>query len=173
MRMDKLTSRFQQALAEAQSLAVGRDNPQMEPAHVMQAMLDQEGGSTAPLLEQAAVNIDVLRSKLDTLLDAMPKLKDATGEVQVGHDLSRLLNLSDKLAQQKKDQANHDAITKRVDAVNKKLSPWINLVFVVGILLLLLYLVPATALTGQTIGKRIFKVRRQSGSESFREELKS
>jgi len=104
MRMDKLTSRFQQALAEAQSLAVGRDNPQMEPAHVMQAMLDQEGGSTAPLLEQAAVNIDVLRSKLDTLLDALPKLKDATGEVQVGQDLSRLLNLTDKLAQQRKDQ---------------------------------------------------------------------
>ena len=104
MRMDKLTSRFQQALAEAQSLAVGRDNPQMEPAHVLQALLDQEGGSTAPLLEQAAVNIDVLRSKLDTLLDALPRLKDATGEIQVGQDLSRLLNLTDKLAQQKKDQ---------------------------------------------------------------------
>jgi len=104
MRMDKLTSRFQQALAEAQSLAVGRDNPQMEPVHVMQALLDQEGGSTAPLLEQAAVNIDVLRNKLDTLLDALPRLKDATGEIQVGQDLSRLLNLTDKLAQQRKDQ---------------------------------------------------------------------
>ena len=104
MRMDKLTSRFQQALAEAQSLAVGRDNPQMEPAHVMQALLDQDGGSTAPLLEQGGVNIDVLRSKVDTLLDGLPKLKDATGEVQVGQDLSRLLNLTDKLAQQRKDQ---------------------------------------------------------------------
>jgi len=104
MRMDKLTSRFQQALAEAQSLAVGRDNPQMEPVHVLQALLDQEGGSTAPLLEQAAVNIDRLRNGLDTLLDALPKLKDATGEIQVGQDLSRLLNLTDKLAQQKKDQ---------------------------------------------------------------------
>ncbi|WP_029918900.1 ATP-dependent chaperone ClpB [Nevskia soli] len=104
MRMDKLTSRFQQALAEAQSLAVGRDNPQMEPAHVMQALLDQDGGSTAPLLEQGGVNINVLRSKVDTLLDGLPKLKDATGEVQVGQDLSRLLNLTDKLAQQRKDQ---------------------------------------------------------------------
>src|SRR5882757_596227 len=104
MRMDKLTSRFQQALAEAQSLAVGRDNPQMEPAHVMQALLDQDGGSTAPLLEQGGVNINVLRSKVDTLLDGLPKLKDATGEVQVSQDLSRLLNLTDKLAQQRKDQ---------------------------------------------------------------------
>ena len=104
MRMDKLTSRFQQALGEAQSLAVGRDNPQMEPPHVMQALLDQEGGSTAPLLEQGGVNINVLRSRVDTLLDGLPKLKDATGEVQVGQDLSRLLNLTDKLAQQKKDQ---------------------------------------------------------------------
>jgi ATP-dependent Clp protease ATP-binding subunit ClpB len=104
MRMDKLTSRFQQALAEAQSLAVGRDNPQMEPAHVMQALLDQDGGSTAPLLEQGGVNINVLRSRVDTLLDGLPKLKDATGEVQVGQELSRLLNLTDKLAQQRKDQ---------------------------------------------------------------------
>ncbi len=102
--MDKLTSRFQQALAEAQSLAVGRDNPQMEPAHVMQAMLDQEGGSTAPLLQNAGVNQDVLRSKLDGLLDGLPKLKEATGEVPVSQDLARLLNLTDKLAQQRKDQ---------------------------------------------------------------------
>jgi uncharacterized RDD family membrane protein YckC len=62
-------------------------------------------------------------------------------------------------AAQKKDQAKHDAITKQVDAINRQLSPWINLVFVVGIVLLLLYLVPATALTGQTLGKRFFKVR--------------
>jgi len=104
MRMDKLTSRFQQALGEAQSLAVGRDNPQMEPPHLMQALLDQEGGSTAPLLQQAGVNVDVLRNRLDMALDALPRLKDATGEVQVGQDLGRLLNLADKLAQQKKDQ---------------------------------------------------------------------
>ncbi|HZR36221.1 MAG TPA: ATP-dependent chaperone ClpB [Nevskia sp.] len=104
MRMDKLTSRFQQALGEAQSLAVGRDNPQMEPVHLMLALLDQEGGSTAPLLQQAGVNVDVLRSRLDTAVDALPRLKDATGEVQVGGDLGRLLNLADKLAQQKKDQ---------------------------------------------------------------------
>ena len=104
MRMDKLTSRFQQALGEAQSLAVGRDNPQMDPVHLMQALLDQEGGSTVPLLQQAGVNVDVLRNRLDAVLDALPRLKDATGEVQVGQDLGRLLNLADKLAQQKKDQ---------------------------------------------------------------------
>ena len=104
MRMDKLTSRFQQALGEAQSLAVGRDNPQMEPAHLMLALLDQEGGSTAPLLQQAGVNTDVLRNRLDAALDGLPKLKDATGEVQMGQDLGRLLNLADKLAQQRKDQ---------------------------------------------------------------------
>jgi ATP-dependent Clp protease ATP-binding subunit ClpB len=102
--MEKLTSRFHQALAEAQSLAVGRDNPQMEPVHVMQALLDQEGGATAPLLEQAGVNINTLRSKLAAALDALPKLKEATGEVQLSQELSRLLNLTDKFAQQKKDQ---------------------------------------------------------------------
>ena len=84
MRMDKLTSRFQQALGEAQSLAVGRDNPQMEPVHLMLALLDQEGGSTAPLLQQGGVNTDVLRNRLDAALDGLPKLRDATGEVQVG-----------------------------------------------------------------------------------------
>ncbi|MBL6752572.1 MAG: ATP-dependent chaperone ClpB [Nevskia sp.] len=104
MRMDKLTSRFQQALAEAQSLAVGRDNPQMEPAHLLQALLDQDGGSSVPLLQQAGVNVDQLRSKLAALIDNLPTLKEATGEVQVGQDLGRLLNLTDKLAQQKKDQ---------------------------------------------------------------------
>ena len=104
MRMDKLTSRFQQALAEAQSLAVGRDHPQIEPAHVLQALLDQEGGSTNPLLQQAGVNIDTLRSKLAAVLDGVATLRDATGEVQVGPDLARLLNLTDKAAQQRKDQ---------------------------------------------------------------------
>jgi ATP-dependent Clp protease ATP-binding subunit ClpB len=104
MRMDKLTSRFQQALAEAQSLAVGRDNPQMEPPHLLQALLDEDNGSTVPLLHQAGVNDDLLRSKLSALIDGLPRLKDATGEVQVGQELARLLNLADKLAQQKKDQ---------------------------------------------------------------------
>ncbi|MDE2149803.1 MAG: ATP-dependent chaperone ClpB [Gammaproteobacteria bacterium] len=104
MRMDKLTSRFQQALAEAQSLAVGRDHPQIMPVHLMQALLDQEGGSAAPLLQQAGVNTNVLRDRLLQAVDRLPTLKEATGEVQVSNELGRLLNLTDKLAQQKNDQ---------------------------------------------------------------------
>src|SRR3546814_533605 len=104
MRMDKLTSRFQQALADAQSLAVGRDHPAIEPSHLLQALLDQDGGSTQPLLQNAGINIDLLRSKLARIIDELPKLANATGEVNVSPDLAKLLNLTDKLAQQKKDQ---------------------------------------------------------------------
>ncbi|MEQ1437798.1 ATP-dependent chaperone ClpB [Fontimonas sp. SYSU GA230001] len=104
MRMDKLTSRFQQALADAQSLAVGRDNPAIAPAHLMSALLDQDGGSTLPLLQNASVNVDLLRSKLAQALDSLPRLGQATGEVNVSAELSRLLNLTDKLAQKRKDQ---------------------------------------------------------------------
>jgi len=104
MRMDKLTSRFQQALADAQSIAVGRDNPAIEPIHLMLALLNQDGGSTLPLLQSASVNTDLLRSKLNQALENVPKLGHATGEVNVGAELARLLNLTDKLAQQKGDQ---------------------------------------------------------------------
>jgi len=104
MRMDKLTSRFQQALADAQSLAVGRDNPHIDPAHLLLALLDQDSGSTLPLLQRGGVNTDLLRTRLSRAVEQLPKLGQATGEVTVGPDLSRLLNLTDKLAQQKKDQ---------------------------------------------------------------------
>ncbi|MES0874422.1 ATP-dependent chaperone ClpB [Sinimarinibacterium thermocellulolyticum] len=104
MRMDKLTSRFQQALAEAQSLAVGRDNPAIEPVHLLLALLQQDGGSTLPLLHNAGVNTDLLRSKLTEALDRLPRLGHATGDVTVSPELARLLNLTDKLAQQRKDQ---------------------------------------------------------------------
>ncbi|MBI2383930.1 MAG: ATP-dependent Clp protease ATP-binding subunit [Gammaproteobacteria bacterium] len=104
MRMDKLTSRFQQALADAQSLAVGRDHPHIEPVHVMWALLNQDGGSTLPLLAQAGVNPDQLRNKLAQSIDRLPTIGEATGEVGIGTDLNRLLNLTDKLAQQRKDQ---------------------------------------------------------------------
>ena len=70
MRMDKLTSRFQQALADAQSLAVGRDHNIIEPVHVFTALLDQQGGSTRPLLSQAGVNVPVLRERLKRIYDA-------------------------------------------------------------------------------------------------------
>ncbi len=104
MRMDKLTTKFQMALAEAQSLALGRDHPFIEPAHLMTALLDQEGGSVRHLLTQADVNVNRLRSQLGEALDRLPRVEGAPGEVHVSNDLARLLNVTDKLAQQRKDQ---------------------------------------------------------------------
>ena len=103
MRMDKLTSRFQQAIADAQSLAVGRDNTIIEPAHLLLALLDQQGGGTRPLLAQAGVNVPVLRERLAEALDKLPKVSGQAGNVQAGNDLVRLLNVTDKLAQQRGD----------------------------------------------------------------------
>ena len=104
MRMDKLTSRFQQALADAQSLAVGRDNNIMEPAHVMAALLNQQGGSTGPLLTQAQVNVPALQQRVNELLERLPKVSGQEGNIHAGNELTRLLNLTDKLAQQRGDQ---------------------------------------------------------------------
>ncbi|SIP90820.1 ATP-dependent chaperone ClpB [Solilutibacter tolerans] len=103
MRMDKLTSRFQQAIADAQSLAVGRDNSIIEPAHLLLALLDQQGGGTKPLLAQAGVNVPVLWERLTEALDRLPKVSGQAGNVSVSNDLSRLLNVTDKLAQQRGD----------------------------------------------------------------------
>ncbi|MEO6138978.1 MAG: AAA family ATPase, partial [Luteimonas sp.] len=103
MRTDKLTSRFQQALADAQSLAVGRDNNLIEPAHLLVALLDQQGGGTRPLLSQAGVNAPLLRERLGEILARLPKVSGQDGNVSVGNDLSRLLNVTDKLAQQRGD----------------------------------------------------------------------
>ena len=104
MRMDKLTSRFQQALADAQSLAVGRDHQFLEPAHILLSLLDSQGGSVRPLLVKAGVNVNKLRSELEATLDRLPKVEGAPGEVHVSNDLNRLFNVTDKLAQQKGDQ---------------------------------------------------------------------
>ncbi|NKB47635.1 MAG: hypothetical protein GKR77_07600, partial [Legionellales bacterium] len=104
MRMDKLTAKFQQALADAQSLAVGRDHQFIEPLHVMKALLDQQGGTARYLLTQANVNLAQLRSQLDEALDRLPTVEGNAGEVMIANDLSRLLNLTDKLAQQRSDQ---------------------------------------------------------------------
>jgi ATP-dependent Clp protease ATP-binding subunit ClpB len=103
MRHDKLTTRFQQALADAQSLAVGRDHPSLTPTHLMVALMDQDGGSTQPLLIAAGVNTDQLRNRLATALDRMATLGEASGEIQMSSELGRLLNLTDKLAQKRKD----------------------------------------------------------------------
>ncbi len=104
MRMDKLTSKFQAALADAQSLAVGRDHQFIEPVHVMQALLDQEGGTVRSLLTQAGVNLHTLRSRLGEALDHLPQVQGTAGEVHISNDLARILNLTDKEAQQRKDQ---------------------------------------------------------------------
>ena len=103
MRMDKLTSKFQLALSDAQSLAVGRDHQFIEPAHVLAALLDQDGGTVRPLLAQADVNVNLLRSQLSEALDRLPRVEGTGGDVQISNALSRLLNLTDKLAQQRKD----------------------------------------------------------------------
>ncbi len=103
MRMDKLTSRFQQALADAQSLAVGRDHTMIEPVHVLTALLEQQGGSTRPLLAQAGVNVPVLRERLGEALDKLPKVTGQAGSLSIGNDLARLLNVTDKLAQDSGD----------------------------------------------------------------------
>src|SRR5450432_784130 len=103
MRMDKLTSRFQQALADAQSLALGRDNNMLEPAHLMSALLEQPGGSTMPLLAQAGVNVPLLRQRIGEALQRLPRVAGQEGNINVSNDLTRLLNLTDKLAQQRGD----------------------------------------------------------------------
>ena len=105
MRMDKLTSKFQLALQDAQSLALGRDHQFIEPIHLMIALLDQEGGSTRGLLTKADVNVNQLRSRLGEAVDRLPTVSGGdAGSVHVSNDLSKLLNVTDKIAQQRKDQ---------------------------------------------------------------------
>src|SRR3954465_655580 len=104
MRTDKLTTRFQQSLADAQSLAVGRDHQFMEPAHVLLALLDQQGGGIRPLLLKAGVNVNKLRSETGAQLDRMPKVEGTPGEVHVSNDLNRILNGTDKLAHERGDK---------------------------------------------------------------------
>jgi len=104
MRTEKLTSSFQAALADAQSLAVGRDNQFIEPAHLLLAMLAAEGGGVRPLLIKAGVDVDRLRTLLTGIVDRLPKVEGHGGDVQGSNDLGRLLNVTDKLAQQRGDQ---------------------------------------------------------------------
>jgi len=104
MRMDKLTGKFQAALADAQSLALGKDQQFIEPVHVMLALLDQEGGTVRPLLTQCGVNAAALRTTLGQVLDRLPRVEGTGGDVQISGDLLKLLNLTDKLAQKRGDQ---------------------------------------------------------------------
>ncbi|MEX0962640.1 MAG: ATP-dependent chaperone ClpB [Pseudohongiellaceae bacterium] len=103
MRIDKFTSKLQSALADAQSMALGGDNNFIEPAHLLLTLLDQKGGSVRPLLSQTGFDIADLRSKLQGLVDDLPKIKDSSGEISVSGDLAKILNQADKAAQQKGD----------------------------------------------------------------------
>src|SRR5690348_5973959 len=103
MRMDKLTTRFQSALQDAQSLAVGKDNQFIEPAHGFAALLDQQDGTTRPLRVKAGANAATRRKDLDGAIERLPQATGTGGDVQGSQDLGRLLNVTDKLAQQRKD----------------------------------------------------------------------
>ena len=103
MRIDKLTSKLQSALADAQSLALGKDNNQIEPCHLMLALIDQKGGSVTPLLSQTGFNLVELRNQLQGLVDQLPEVTNSEGEISVSPDLAKLLNQADKLAQEKGD----------------------------------------------------------------------
>ncbi len=104
MRMDKLTSKFQLAIADAQSLALGRDHQMIEPAHLFLALLNQDGGSVRHILGIANVDVNRLRLSLAEILDNLPQVQGAEGDVHVSNDLARLLNICDKIAQKRKDQ---------------------------------------------------------------------
>src|SRR5262245_30235994 len=104
MRIDKFTTRFQQAFADAQSMAVGNDNPYIEPQHVLLALLNQEDGGTAALLSRAGVNVSALRAAFKQAVDRLPKVEGTGGEVNVSRELANLLNLTDKEAQTRGDQ---------------------------------------------------------------------
>ena len=99
MRFDKLTTKFQQALQEAQSITVGHDNQFIEPQHLLLALIDQEDGSTRSLLQRAGVNVAGLRGALQKAIANLPQVTGTGGEVQVGRELANLLNLTDREAQ--------------------------------------------------------------------------
>jgi len=104
MRLDKLTTKLQQALADAQSLAVGNDNQYIDPVHLLTALLNQDDGATSSLLQRAGVNVPGLASGLKSGMDRLPKISGSGGEVQIGRELASLLNLADKEAQKHSDQ---------------------------------------------------------------------
>jgi len=103
MRLDRLTSKFQLALADAQSLALGRDNQFIEPVHLMSALLTQEGGTVRPLLTAAGIDTPKLRTDVEQALGRLPQVEGTGGDVQPSSELVRVLNLCDKLAQQRAD----------------------------------------------------------------------
>ncbi len=104
MRFDRLTTRFQQALADAQSLAVGNDAPYIEPQHLLLALLRQEDGGTASILQRAGTNVSALATALEAGVARMPRVEGTGGEIGASRELSALLNLTDKEARKRNDQ---------------------------------------------------------------------
>lgn len=104
MRPDKFTSKLQEALADAQSLAVGRDNNYIEPVHLLSALLEQRNSSTAQILTQAGVNIQTLKGQVEQSLQRLPQVQDPDGELRFSQDVARIFNKTDKIAQQRGDQ---------------------------------------------------------------------
>ena len=103
MRFDKLTTKFQQAINDAQSLALGADNTAIEPLHLLLALLNQDDGGTASLLARAGVQLNQLKTGLNTAIANLPKSADASGEIAISRDLNNLLNVTDKLSQKRGD----------------------------------------------------------------------
>ena len=104
MQIDKLTSKFQEALGAAQSMAVGRDHQFIEPSHLMLALIEQQGGTVRPLLAQSGINVAAYQAKLSAQLDRLASVEGGSGDVHISQDLNRLFNQTDKLSQQRKDQ---------------------------------------------------------------------
>ena len=104
MNIEKFTTKFQEALSEAQSLAIGKDNQFIEPVHLLTALLNQQGGSIAPILTASGVNVTLLRNELKTELNKLPQVIGNGGDVQLSRQLINLLNLCDKFAQQNQDK---------------------------------------------------------------------
>ena len=104
MRIDKLTNQLQNALAEAQSIAVGNDHSAIEPPHLMLALLNQQDGSVRPILNRAGFDVNGLQEALNKSLDQLAKVSNPTGDANLSQDLARLMNMADRAAQQKGDQ---------------------------------------------------------------------
>jgi ATP-dependent Clp protease ATP-binding subunit ClpB len=104
VRIDKFTSKLQEALSDAQSIAVGKDHNQLAPAHLLQALLRQQGGSVKPILRQMGVDTGAMETELDDLIEQLPQIQENMGEITMSQDLARLLNVADKNAQQGGDQ---------------------------------------------------------------------
>ena len=104
MRLDRMTTKFQQALSDAQSLALGKDHQYIEPIHLMSALLNQDGTTVAPLLTEAGINVNSLRSGVSKALERLPVVQGSGADVQLSQSMGRVLNICDKMSQKRQDK---------------------------------------------------------------------